>query len=97
MEQQQEVLTKLASDSIAIEESLRDKNRELFNQDLEIEENNREAEKNHKDHQDSVQYKEEIYSKYGNNQDRALKGKLDRLYSRPQDPIRRHSTVHSRI
>lgn len=74
VEQQQETLTKLATDSTELEESLRDKSRELFRQDLEIEDKNREAQKNQKDHQDNVQYKEEIYSKYGNNQDRALKG-----------------------
>ncbi|CAI2372283.1 unnamed protein product [Moneuplotes crassus] len=56
-----------------VETTLRDKTRELFNQDLEIEDKNRELQKHDKDHHDTVQYKEEIYSKYHNNQERALK------------------------
>lgn len=67
-------MTKLSKENAEVEAAVRDKTRDLFNQDMAIEDHNRELEKADKDHQDSVQYKEEIYSKYQNNQERALKG-----------------------
>jgi len=49
------------------------KEEELFDIDTNIEDSGRQIEKYEKDHKDTIQYKDEIYSKFSNNQDRALK------------------------
>ncbi|CAI2372564.1 unnamed protein product [Moneuplotes crassus] len=73
MKQQEEVMAKLSQENTEKDGAVRDKTRLLFEQDLAIEDHTRELEKQDKDHKDSVQHKEELYSKYHNNQERALK------------------------
>ena len=76
MTEQEENLAKLNAQGEKVQNELKDKQREGFLLDSQIEDESRESEKQERNYEDAVQYKEEIYAKFGNNQDRALKGKF---------------------
>ena len=76
MTEQEENLSKLNAQGEKVQNELKDKQREGFLLDSQIEDESRESEKQERGYEDAVQYKEEIYAKFGNNQDRALKGKF---------------------